>query len=212
MTRFLLAALALMYGLSACAGEGSAILIVRHGEKPAMGLGQLTCRGLNRALALAPLILNRYGTPTAIYAPNPAVLKKERGGNYAYIRPLATIEPLAVRSGLPVDLGFGMTQVDALADKLLDHPAGLQVVAWEHHFAEALARRLMARLGADPGRVPEWADSDYDSIDVIRISAGADARPRVVFSHEQEGLDGLPESCPDIAAGTFPAARHIPPD
>jgi hypothetical protein len=55
------------------------IVIVRHGEKPAQGLGQLSCRGLNRSLALAPVLLSRYGTPVAIYAPNPAVKKADKG-------------------------------------------------------------------------------------------------------------------------------------
>jgi hypothetical protein len=28
------------------------IIFIRHGEKPLSGLGQITCQGLNRALAL----------------------------------------------------------------------------------------------------------------------------------------------------------------
>ena len=47
------------------------ILIVRHGEKPAAGLGQLDCKGLTRSLALADVILDRFGTPAAIFAPQP---------------------------------------------------------------------------------------------------------------------------------------------
>jgi hypothetical protein len=34
------------------------IVLVRHGEKPDKGLGQLDCQGLNRALALPPVIAN----------------------------------------------------------------------------------------------------------------------------------------------------------
>src|SRR5512135_1737613 len=137
----------LFLGLSGPASADKTIVIVRHGEKPPLGLGQLTCKGLNRSLALAPIILARYGKPAAIYAPDPAILKKDKGVPYAYVRPLATIEPLAVRSGLPVDLEFGMTQVDPLAGKLIAAPGGILVVAWEHHWGETLARRLVARLG-----------------------------------------------------------------
>lgn len=60
----------------ACAD--TTIIIVRHGEKPAQGLGQLTCQGLNRALALPAVLLSRYGNPVAIYAPNPAIKKIDK--------------------------------------------------------------------------------------------------------------------------------------
>ena len=166
-------------------------LIIRHGEKPALGFGQLDCRGLNRSLALAPLLLARYGRPQAIYAPNPAQLKTDKGVAYAYVRPLATVEPLAVRAGLPIGIEWGMTEVDALASHLAAAGPGVRVVAWEHHWAETLARRLLEHLGGDPAVVPTWADDDFDSIYVIRSDA-AGAR----FSRERQGLDGLPETCP----------------
>ena len=52
---------------------GETIVMVRHGEKPLQGLGQLTCKGLNRALALPNVLIGRYGKPDFIYAPNPSV-------------------------------------------------------------------------------------------------------------------------------------------
>ena len=48
------------------------LVCFRHGEKPRGGLGQLTCRGLNRALALPEVLLPRYGRPQFVFAPNPA--------------------------------------------------------------------------------------------------------------------------------------------
>jgi hypothetical protein len=111
------------------AGADTTIVIVRHGEKPAQGLGQLTCQGLNRSLALAPLLLSRYGKPVAIYAPNPALLKKDNGIPYAYVRPLATIEPLAIQAGLPVNIEWGMTDIEPLAAQILSSPSE-HVVAW----------------------------------------------------------------------------------
>ena len=47
---------------------GETIVLLRHGEKPPTGLGQLTCKGLNRALALPSLLIGRYGKPDFIYA------------------------------------------------------------------------------------------------------------------------------------------------
>jgi hypothetical protein len=49
------------------------IVLIRHGEKPPGGLGQLTCKGLNRALALPAVLIGRFGKPDYIYAPNPSM-------------------------------------------------------------------------------------------------------------------------------------------
>jgi hypothetical protein len=171
------------------------IVIVRHGEKPDLGLGQLTCRGLNRSLALAPVLLSRYGKPAAIYAPNPSIAKDEHGISYAYVRPLATIEPLAIRVGKPVNIQWGMTDIEPLAARLLAAPAGTYVVAWEHHWGESLTRTLVSRLGSDPRDVPQWEDTDFDSVYVVRTSTGENGVRHATFSHDQEGLDGLPEEC-----------------
>lgn len=172
----------------------STIVIVRHGEKPAQGLGQLSCQGLNRSLALAPVLLSRYGVPVAIYAPNPAVKKIDKGIPYAYIRPLATIEPLAIRVGLPVNVDWGMADVTPLAEALLARAEGTQIVAWEHHLAEKLAKHLLAELDGNPAEVPDWGDADFDSIYVVRV-AGQDKDRHATFTHENEGLNGLSANC-----------------
>jgi hypothetical protein len=72
------------------------IVLVRHGEKPDKGLGQLDCQGLNRALALTPVIAKTFGRPSAIFAPDPSRQKQDDGAPYDYVRPLATIEPTAI--------------------------------------------------------------------------------------------------------------------
>jgi len=103
---FLIAALAVTFSAQAQtnAVETSGtnvetIVCIRHGEKPHGGLGQLTIRGLNRSLALPEVLLQKYGTPQFIFAPNPS--EKVDGARYFYIRPIATIEPTAIRCGLP---------------------------------------------------------------------------------------------------------------
>ena len=80
------------------------VALLRHGEKPVNGLGQLSCQGLNRALALPPVIGNMFGHPDAIFAPNPSDQKADHGEPYDYVRPLATIEPTAIFFGLPRDI------------------------------------------------------------------------------------------------------------
>ena len=180
--------------LSSNAHADTTIIIVRHGEKPSQGLGQLSCKGLNRSLALASALILHYGKPVAIYAPNPAIKKNDKGVLYAYIRPLATIEPLAIRVGLPVNIDWGMADITDLEKALLARTEGLQVVAWEHHFAEKLARNMLAASGGNPADVPHWSDRDFDSIYVVRVS-GRDKDKRVSFAHENEGLNGLSDNC-----------------
>ena len=171
------------------------IVIVRHGEKPAHGLGQLTCQGLNRALALPHVLLSRYGNPVAIYAPNPTIKKIDKGVPYAYVRPLATIEPLAIRVGLPVNLDWGMADIAPLADKLLAQTEGTLIVAWEHHYGEKLAKHLLTSLGSNSAQVPNWDDADFDSIFVIRATGDDQGKRQVTFARELEGLNDLPQKC-----------------
>src|SRR5208282_3099691 len=90
------------------------IVCLRHGEKPAGGLGQLTCRGLNRALALPNILLAKYGTPQFVFAPNPTQQVNDKDGTYYYVRPLITIEPTAIRCGLPVNTQFGFREIERL--------------------------------------------------------------------------------------------------
>lgn len=170
------------------------IVIVRHGEKPAQGLGQLSCKGLNRSLALPHVLFSKFGSPVAIYASNPAVKKSDKGVSYYYIRPLATVEPLAIAAGLPVNLDWGMTDITQLTEALLARTDGIQVVAWEHHFAEKLAANLLKALGGNPQEVPKWDDADFDSIYVIRVT-GAGINKRVTFTREAEGLNDLSNNC-----------------
>jgi hypothetical protein len=194
----LLAVLTAMPASAHAAGpDVETILIVRHGEKPALGLGQLDCQGLNRALALPYVLEAKYGKPDVIFAPDPAVQTTDKGVRYDYVRPLATIEPTAIYFGMPVDASIGFSDQDALHAALLA-PAYRNsriVVAWEHRVGEALARRLVADFGGDPSSVPKWAGTDFDSIYVVRITRQA-GRGSVAFSVDHEGLDQRPAACP----------------
>jgi hypothetical protein len=172
------------------------VVLIRHGEKPALGLGQLDCRGLNRALALPAVISKAFGKPDAIFAPNPAVAKVDLGHAYDYVRPLATIEPTAIVFGLPVDTSIGFSNIDGLR-RTLDAPAHrgtLILVAWEHDSLVKVARALMARNGGDPAKVPEWPSGDFDSIYVVRITRTG-VHAAATFEQRREGLDGEPSAC-----------------
>ena len=175
------------------------IVMVRHGEKPARGLGQLSCQGLNRALALGGVLARSFGRPDAVFAPDPADKKQDRGVSYDYVRPLATIEPAAIAFGLPLRADIGVYDLAALETALGD-PAlanSVVVVAWEHVQIVALARQLLASHGGT-ATVPDWDARDYDGIFVVRISRDG-ATTHSAFSRQREGLDGMPASCPSAS-------------
>ncbi|TXI09731.1 MAG: hypothetical protein E6Q76_05145 [Rhizobium sp.] len=175
------------------------IVFLRHGEKPEAGLGQLSCQGLNRALALPPVLAKLFGRPAAIFAPDPSKRKKDSGASYDYIRPLATIEPTAIALGLPVDTSFGYDDIDDLRAEL-EKPAyagKLVFVAWEHKQIVKLVRQLMSENGGDEDAVPKWRGKDFDSLYILRIDGKAGAG--ATFEAMAEGLDGQPQNCPQPA-------------
>jgi hypothetical protein len=173
------------------------IVMVRHGEKPVEGLGQLSCQGLNRALSLPRVIQMKFGRPEAIFAPDPAKQKTDRGTKYDYVRPLATIEPAAIYFGLPVNASIGFKNVDKLVDTLLSvtYQNSVVVVAWEHTMVEETARRIVKRYGGDASSVPKWASKDFDNIYVVRITYRS-GKPIASFTVEHEGLNDQPTACP----------------
>ena len=173
------------------------IVLVRHGEKPDKGLGQLDCQGLNRALALPSVIAKTFGTPRAIFAPDPSEQAVDHGVSYDYVRPLATIEPTAIFFGLPINADFGVSNTDGLR-AAVEQPLyrdALVVVAWEHRLIETIARALLTAHGGDAALVPKWPSDDFDSIYVVTITRTRNAE-KATFAHRHEGLDGQPDTCP----------------
>lgn len=198
-----LALAALAFGPAARAADTAGettetIVFLRHGEKPEAGLGQLNCRGLARALALPAVIERRFGRPDAVFAPSPAVRKPDGGVPYDYVRPLATIEPTAIRFGLPVDTRFGWNDLDGLEAALVapERAGARLLVAWEHDEIVAITRRLLARFGGDPASVPKWRGGDFDRLHVLTLTRGTDGHVRVALTIDAEGLHDLPDDCP----------------
>lgn len=195
IARFLLATACLI--ATSASDAAQTIVMMRHAEKPPQGLGQLTCRGLNRALALPGILLGRFGHPTAIFAPNPGIAKDDQGHSYNYIRPLATIEPTAIRAGLPVNTQWGFKDIASLENALLapEMAEATVFVAWEHHLVRQAARDLLTKLGGDPAEVPKWDNDDFDTLYVVTVT-GDGATRRASFRAERQGLDRLPDACP----------------
>ncbi|MEZ2831026.1 histidine phosphatase family protein [Serratia liquefaciens] len=164
------------------------LIFVRHGEKPANDSGQLTCKGLNRALALPDVLLDRYGKPDFIFAAGP---KENKTGSS--LRALSTIMPTAVRVGLPIGIQFHADDIAGLQQELLSdkYQNSRIFIAWEHKNLDKAVKNIVAARGGDANLVPEWPGSDFDSIFVVTLDQG-----KVSFRQEREGLTQLAESCP----------------
>src|SRR5262245_44855484 len=126
------AILALAAGVTDASAQQT-IVFFRHGEKPVGGLGQLTCQGLNRALALPDVLIGRFGAADFLYAPDPGVKISDSGHSYYYVRPLATLEPTAIRLGRSVNTNYGFTDVAGLESRLITAAKANTTifVAWE---------------------------------------------------------------------------------
>ncbi|MGA2866939.1 MAG: histidine phosphatase family protein [Verrucomicrobiota bacterium] len=172
------------------------LICIRHGEKPATGLGQLTCQGLNRALALPKVLLAKYGTPQFLFAPDPTQTITEYAGAYYYVRPLTTIEPTAIYCGLPVNTQFGYTQITELQGELQKdaYQNATIYIAWEHVLLHTFAQDMVETYGGDPTRVPAWPGNDYDIIFVIKITRNQ-GQESVAFTIDHEGLNNLSTDC-----------------
>jgi hypothetical protein len=195
----LLSALLLAFLATPAFADTQTLVFMRHGEKPSAGLGQLDCQGLNRALALPAVLRKRFGAPAAIFAPNPADKMEENDTAYAYVRPLATIEPTAIAFGLPVNVDFAFGDIKGLQGALAQ-PAlqnGVVFIAWEHKQIAKLAGRILADNGGDAGQVDKWKGDDFDSLYVIRIKREG-GTVSATYQHSREGLDGQSINCPSM--------------
>jgi hypothetical protein len=172
------------------------LVFFRHGEKPTGGYGQITCQGLQRALALPDVLTRQFGTPQYLFAPNPLPKVNDQAGSFYYVRPLATIEPTAIRLGMPVNAQYGYSDINGLQSELLSstYATATIFISWEHLKLQELVQNIMNAYGGG-STVPAWPSGDYDSLYVVRITRNGGAIT-AQFEHDFEGLNGLPTTCP----------------
>ncbi|WP_210519856.1 histidine phosphatase family protein [Hymenobacter terricola] len=137
------------------------IIIIRHGEKPASG-DNLSCAGLNRALAL-PAVLNQLlpAPPDYTFVP----LIGTDGKDTTSIRMLQTVMPYAVQHNLTINSDFAVDNIKGLTKKLR-HRRGAVLVVWEHVNIIKIAEKLGLK------DVLGWPDDDFDSVWTISFSGG----------------------------------------
>jgi hypothetical protein len=187
-------------GTGSAATDEETLVLFRHGEKPASGLGQLDCQGLNRALKL-PTRLSKFGKPEVIFAPDPTQEINDGTSNepkfYYYVRPFATVEPTAIQLGMPVNMKFGYKDIAGLETELLDKKYSNDTIfiVWEHKKLHEMVVDLVEKGGLPNSTVPNWPGSEFDRIDLLKITHEGQA-VKVKYEKQSEGLNRLPTGCP----------------
>jgi hypothetical protein len=173
------------------------LVCFRHGEKPPGGLGQITPRGLNRALALPKVLIGHYGRPQYLFAPDPADQVTDAGVKYSYVRPLATIEPTAIYLGMPVNTQYGAADIAGLQAELAQpqYRNAVVFIAWEHLKLHDFVQNELNTFHSGLGELKAWPGKDYDTILVVKITRqGGSATAALTVDHE--GLDGVSSAFP----------------
>lgn len=187
------------------------LVFVRHGEKPIdVDNGQLTCQGFNRAAALPPVLLGKFGTPDYLFAAAPVEKQDDQGNHYFYLRALATIEPTAVASAQTINLGYEKNAIDDLEKELMkpSYDDARVFVAWEHTELDKLVANIVRDTGGDASLVPAWQDDDYDGIFVVSLTRSGN-QTSTTFTRDSEGLDDQDPLCPSASrSGVLPPSQQ----
>lgn len=141
-------------------GEPDRVIIIRHGEKPAVG-DDLTVKGRQRAAALAPFFQDGDLRPAAIYALNPSDDHHSR-------RCLETATPLAQSLKLSLKT-FHHADYGKMVRQILASPeydGKVVLICWSHKEIPALASALGV---ADP---PRWRGQVFDRLWIIKFADG----------------------------------------
>ncbi len=130
------------------------VVIIRHGEKPTSG-NNLSCAGLNRALALPHVLDTVTGKPDFTYVPELNLGKKTTSA-----RMFQTITPFAVAKNLTINSKYKETDTIKVVQDIFSKK-GTVLMVWEHSNIPALARNF----GVKGNLV--WPGADFDSIWII---------------------------------------------
>ncbi|APC18501.1 histidine phosphatase family protein [Pseudomonas frederiksbergensis] len=176
------------------------LVFLRHAEKPAGGLGQLNCQGLNRAIKLAQLLPEKFGKANYVFAANPTrnVEEGEFDNSYSYLRPLLTISPTAIKLGLPVNIEFSANDISELADELLHDKYHNSIIytAWSHGYLPELINTVAEEAtGETRPLLDDWPSNDFDSLYVLTLTWHNGKVTLLSHSYKQ-ALNNGPQTCP----------------
>ena len=158
--------------LAANAQDGpkdSAVLIIRHAEDGATGLG-LSTRGQERAEAYKDYFLN-FAVDSKRLEPEVVFAAKDSKKSH---RPRLTVEPFAKAEKLRIDTRFGNNQsAELAADLRATEQKKVILICWRHPYVPD----LLHALGAKPEDLlprGKWPNPVYDW--VILLSYDQDGR------------------------------------
>jgi hypothetical protein len=176
------------------------LVFMRHAEKPSMGLGQLNCQGLNRAIDLSELLPRQFGKANFIFAANPSRHVEEGEGDlsYSYLRPLMTVGPSAIKLGLPINIDYGANDTGALADELMRdkyHDSTIYT-AWSHGYLPELINKVAEEAsGKKITLLDDWTGDDFDSVMVLTLKWN-NGKATIEYENYKQGLNDGSEGCP----------------
>jgi len=147
------------------------IVLVRHGEKEAVG-DNLNCQGLNRSLQLPKVLVAKFGVPAGVYVP--AVNSKKSA---SHARMFQTASPLAIKYNLAINTKYEVDDYPGLA-QALEARTGTVVVVWEHKAMNNILKALGVKT-----KGLKWADEDFDGIWIVTYKNG-----KAILTMDKEGL------------------------
>ena len=176
------------------------LVFMRHAEKPAEGLGQLNCQGLNRAIDLASLLPKRYGKADYIFAANPSRRVEEGADDdaYSYVRPMMTINPSAIKLGLPINLDYSANDTRQLANELTDtkYRNATVYTAWSHGYLPELINNVARKAtGKKVSLTNDWPAGDFDSLYVLTLT-WHDGKATLLSRVDHQNLNNGAKACP----------------
>ena len=176
------------------------LVFLRHAEKPDMGLGQLNCQGLNRAIDLSTVLPETFGKADFIFAANPSRHVEEGAGDhsYSYLRPLMTVGPSAIKLGLPVNIDFAANDTSDLADEFMRdkyHDATIYT-AWSHGYLPELINKVAQEASGEKLKlVNDWTGDDFDSVLVLTLKWN-NGKATLQYENYKQNLNGGAVGCP----------------
>jgi hypothetical protein len=163
-------------------GVALRVVIIRHGEKPDSG-NNLSCAGLNRALALPAVLDTVTGKPDYTYVPTIKAGKKTSSD-----RMFQTVTPFAVQQNLNINSNYAEDKTTDAANDVLKK-AGMILMVWEHSNIPPLAKALGV-----PGTL-SWHGKDFDSIWIVDFVSTKKGLKFKSFSVKQENIKPA-DTCP----------------
>lgn len=176
------------------------LVFMRHAEKPSMGLGQLNCQGLNRAIDLSELLPRQFGKANFIFAANPSRHVEEGEGDlsYSYLRPLMTVGPSAIKLGLPINIDYGANDTSDLADEFMRdkyHDSTIYT-AWSHGYLPELINKVAQEAsGKKIKLLDDWTGDDFDSVLVLTLKWN-NGKATIEYENYKQGLNDGALGCP----------------